>query len=375
WFERAYRQADRALTDQALRGVGFASESVANAATRELEGWYDLLEIMARDERLLNGLESLESESTPGGWLSEMNDAELPEESRDELRRRLLVHPGQRQLQEVLSEYRAKAPKVFGWFVLERNGLQVAREPENKTIGMNYAWRTYYHGEEIDYADQRSYEGSARRRIRATHLSAAFVSQITDRWVVVISTPVYRYSDSQPQAVFDDDNFLGVVALMFELGEITQIPDSDAERVFSALVDTRVGRRGAILQHPLYESLLRASDRRLPDRFQDLRVDLDGWKPISHGSQLSLKSNYRDPLGKDPEGAMFDRRWLAAKAPVQVRGVDTGLWAIVQQSYDQTIGNELARLHEKIVLVAFASLALIVCLVIPTWAIVLRVTR
>jgi hypothetical protein len=83
-------------------------------------------------------------------------------------------------------------------------------------------------------------------------------------------------------------------------------------------------------------------------------------------------TNYRDPLGDDELGVEFRQRWLAARSPVTVRGVETGLWAMVQQSYEQAIGGELERLRQKIHALAVATGVLVVALVLPAWAFVLR---
>lgn len=383
WFENAYRQSDLALTARSVTGVGFAADSVAHTAQRELEDRYDMIERLARDATLRRSLADVQGDPALRSVLQRLDSPRLTETDRDPLRQKLLEHPASCELQETLRIAAEETRGVFGWFVLARGGLQVSRWPANSTIGVNYAWRTYYHGEQQDYADVEAYRASSRPRIHDTHLSAAFVSQVSDRWVVAISTPIYRL-DGASTAGFEspanstsneiDDRFLGVVSLMFELGQITELPGEETEHVFASLIDTRPGREGTILQHPLYEQLLRASDRRLPDRFQSRRVSLEGWESTPH-PRVYTQTNYHDPLGDDELGAAFAQRWLAARSPVKVRGKETGLWAVVQESYELAIGRELNRLREKIHFLAAATALLVVALVLPLWAVVHRALR
>src|SRR5581483_10896249 len=105
------------------------------------------------------------------------------------------------------------------------------------------------------------------------------------------------------------------------------------DQQFAVLVDERKGpNRGLILQHPLFNRILN-SEKRLPDRFQDYRISR-AELPVEPAKQI----HYADPMAKDPAGADFDKAWLAEQSPVIVRGYDSGLVVIVQQSYDAAIG-------------------------------------
>ncbi len=470
WFDHAYRKTDAALTARSVTGVGFAADSVAHTAQRQLEASFTQLETLASRDRLRRDLAKLQADAALREVLARLDDSRLSEPDRDELRAKLRAHPAQQSLQETLRQAAAVNPTAFGWFILGRDGLQLARWPANETIGVNYAWRSYYHGGSVDFADLEEYLRSDRPRIQGTHLSAAFVSQISDRWVVAISTPIWAPANSRdtspdaspnttrdgnrdrdvdgdsdrnrdlnrdrdqrvgpdtsedgnPNASRDSNRgrsstatetaatgtaatgtaatgaaatgkavtgtaatgtdvpgagaaaaegeFLGVVALLYELGQITELPGEESEQVFAGLIDTRVSREGTILQHPLYERLLAERDQRLPDRLQTYRVSLDGWQPTPH-PRVYTHIDYHDPLGDDELGSEFRQRWLAARSPVTVRGSETGLWAVVQQSYEQAIGGELERLRQKIHALAVATGVLVVALILPAWALVLR---
>lgn len=392
-FERGYRRAERALTRQSLRGIEFATESVANTATRELESWFDRLEQMGRDERLQSALREMNSDDAVRAIVDELNQIELPEERRQELRTLLVASPAHQRLQTLLQDEHDRTAGVFGWFILDRHGLQVARWPKNDTIAVNYAWRTYFHGEERDYPDWASYLSSPQARLQQTHLSAAFISQVTDRWVISVSTPIFApvaaestdkadgigagtsANRKSAAATLEGANrppgeFLGVVALLFELGQITNLPGESSASEFATMMETRADRAGAILQHPLYERL-RSPQNRLPDRLQQLRVDLTQWKSIP-GSRVETSAFYHDPMADDELGKAYDHRWLAGRAPVYVRGNETGLWIVVQERYDLSIGDALYQLRSNARLVGLASMCLIITLVIPLWTIALR---
>jgi hypothetical protein len=368
WFDHAYRKTDAALTARSVTGVGFAADSVAHTAQRQLEASFQQLETLAADNRLRGDLALLQAEPESQDLLEQLDKPRLDDPTRGVLRQRLLELPAQKSLQAALQQAAASNPAAFGWFILGRDGLQLARWPANDTIGVNYAWRSYYHGRSIDFADLDDYRRSDRPRIDGTHLSAAFVSQVSDRWVVALSTPIWATGGSDDA---DDNRFLGVVALLYELGQITELPGEETEQVFAALMDTRAGREGTILQHPLYERLLAERDQRLPDRLQTRRVSLEGWQPTPH-PRVYTHTRYRDPLGDDELGEAYRQRWLAARSPVTVRGSETGLWALVQQSYDQAIGAELERLRQQIHALAVATGVFVVALILPAWALVLR---
>ncbi len=414
WFDHAYRKTDAALTARSVTGVGFAADSVAHTAQRQLEASFTQLESLAARDRLRLDLAKLQSDATLREVLDALDDPWLDELARDGLRTKLLAHPAQQSLQATLRQAAEENPTAFGWFILGRDGLQLARWPANETIGVNYAWRSYYHGGSVDFTNLEEYRRSNQPRIRRTHLSAAFVSQISDRWVVAISTPIWAAAAPEKTATVKpatyraltdrapkdgapkdgapkdgapkdgatkdtigdsgDGEFLGVVALLYELGQITELPGEESEQVFAALIDTRAGREGTILQHPLYERLLAERDQRLPDRLQTRRVSMEGWQPTPH-PRVYTHSDYHDPLGDDELGGVFNTRWLAARSPVTVRGQETGLWAIVQQNYEQAIGGELDRLRHKIQALAVATGVLVVALILPAWALVLRSFR
>lgn len=366
WYRAAAVTTEQALTAQALRGAGFAADSVSHNATRQLEDQYRLIEGLANSYEFLEPYFSLVDDPQVAELFDELNDERLTDDRRDQLRTKLLAHPAQLGLQRVLQNMATQRSDVFGWFVMRADGLQLARWPINDTIGSNYCWRSYFHGLSRDFPNMAEYQASSRAHINRTHLSAAFVSQVSDRWVVAISTPILR-----PASHPDAGQFAGIVALLVEVGQVSDLPGGEQASEFAVLVDTRDGSEGMILQHPLYDQLLEQKSERLSEQFQALRVDLGGWTSTA-AADVQLQANYRDPLAADPRGAEFAQRWLAAKSPVLVHGEKSGLVVIVQQSYRERIGNVLERLDRQVRWLLGASLGLVLALVVPIWSIVLR---
>jgi hypothetical protein len=356
-FHAACASLDRELTARALASDVFAANSVADAAGLDLERRYEIVEQAAREPRLIRLLDEIANDAQLMPLLARLSDPHLDAATHERLRTALLGHPKQHELQDWLMQRPSdQAVPVFAWFVLDAAGLQLARNPieDWQTVGRNYAWRSYFHDEAIDRPEY--WRAQPEERLRRTKLSQAFVSRFTNQWVVVVSTPV-----------LDGDRFLGVVGLMIELGKFVELPGNEVVRPadsndgrFAVLVDARDGNRGQILQHPLYIALSGQARRELLDCSQNAEyaVTLGQW---------TASSDYHDPFGR-----RFDRRWLAAQAPVQVRNQPTGLVVIVQESYDGLIGVALGQLKSTLIWLSFATLGLIATFVAPLWWLVLR---
>jgi hypothetical protein len=190
------------------------------------------------------------------------------------------------------------------------------------------------------------------------------VSRFTNQWVVVITTPVHH-----------NDEFVGVLGLMLRLGSFAELPGNairqretgvPSEHRFAVLTDAREPQPGQVLQHPLYNRLDAKAQRDLLDHSQDaaLRVPAGKWE---------LDDHYRDPFAA--ASTDYDQRWLAARLPVEVRGQPTGLFVIVQESYDEVIGNGLDSLRSGLLLLSLVTLGVAAAMVVPAWVVILRMVR
>ena len=162
--------------------------------------------------------------------------------------------------------------------------------PEGRTIGTDFAWRSYFYGGTCDMG--KTWRPAPGQHVRGTTLSAVFRSQATSQWTVAISTPVFDLSPEK--------KFLGVLAMTAEVGRFVQFPGD--ENQFAVLVDNREGKyQGVVVQHPLFDALLAKQSHlpnpKLPDDIDKYRVGADDLPDTPEREE-----NYRDPLAADPAG-------------------------------------------------------------------------
>jgi hypothetical protein len=304
--------------------------------------------------------------------LVRLRDPAASPDSLAALRAEFRAHPKRQALQRYVDALLSdpRKPRVSSWLVCDAAGTQLAGAfasgDPRPTIGKNYAYRTYCHGGPADLDEsERPLPG---KRISHTHLSALLLSTATGTWKVAVSTPVYRDGDVEGE-------FLGVAALTLEVGDFMKFEGS--KRQFAVLADGRQGSRtGAILQHPLFSTMIQRYGH-LPPRFSNYRVVLK--------QQLQGKSQrYRDPLGQDVEGADYNKDWIAAQACVFLEserdgdngeraGLDTGLIVLVQEDWEAAIG-PVHRLGSRLLREGARALAGVLCVVLALWAFVLRAT-
>jgi serine/threonine protein kinase len=319
-FESIYASSDQTLTARALANVQFTAESIAATAGNDFEQHFDVVEEAARDPGLVKPMRALLADEKLRDLREKLSDPArqfLEDEETHELRKQLETDPLRAAIQQWTLDFADDLP-VFATFVVLADGLQISRHPMNDTIGRNYAWRAYVNGRRDEAKTWRPIDESDH--LQTTQISPPFVSEISDEWVVVVSTPVMDDSGGQNQ-------YLGVVGLMVRLGSFARLPGnalpSDTvspthDNSFAVLIDTReTPLLGHVLQHPLYNEL---DDRRPDAQTESPRRKLlnrsqqeDALKvPISDSLLLA---DYRDPFAAvDPK---YNQRWLAGQLPVK----------------------------------------------------------
>jgi hypothetical protein len=223
----------------------------------------------------------------------------------DDERLRFIDHPArkerlQKRIEALMDDERK--PRAASWFVTSADGLQIASvfdgNVKESSLGKNFAWRTYFHGGAEDLPEER--RPPEVGHISETRVSALYKSSATNAWKVAISTPIVR-----------DGEFLGIVGMSIEMGNIINFQGTAEHQQFAVLVDDRAGEyRGALLQHPLLERI-RKEQGRIPDAFSEYKVTLSEDFEDPH-------FRYRDPLAEDAAGAEYDRAWIVAAAPVML---------------------------------------------------------
>jgi len=368
-FSAAVRQSEEALTYRALESNRFAAGYVAEAAAYELDRRYQAVEQLAVSDGLRQALSDARAKPHFEKLLDQLSDPEGDEAELEELRRRFQTDADRQPIQHALDELTddTHLPKVLGWFVNDARGVQVARVPEKPafpSIGKNFAWRTYFNGKSRDQPE--TWRPGPEDHIKETTLSAVFQSRANKRWMVAVSHPIIDDSTDQGS----NNEFLGVVALMVEVGGFVELSGGDGQ--FAVLVDQREGdHTGLILQHPLYDRLM-LEQGEIPERFTHQKYRVGNAQLLNDSDGMR---GYRDPLGADPEGARYRKRWLAQAAPVLVRKHETGLVVIVQEPYDLAIGSALAELRSGMVFYGLAATAMVVLVVCGLWALAIRLLK
>ena len=365
-FSAAVWQSNEALTARALQTNSFAAQYVARLAANELERRYRAVDQVAASEPFRRRLAETLAKPELRRLLVRLSDPKLKEAELETLRKRFLDSPDRRALEKEFEGLVASATPSFGkeavaaWLFCDANGISTVRVPEGRTIGKNFAWRSYFYGGPRDMDE--TWRPGRGQHIAATTLSDVFRSKATSRWTVAISAPVY---DDAPEK-----KFLGVVAMTVEVGRFVQFPSGDNQ--FAVLVDNREGEhKGVILQHPLFDKMMTAStDGRLPERFENYRVGADDLP-----NTTEREEHYRDPLAADAEGSEYGRVWLARMEPVRVRGRDSGWVVIVQEAYDTAIEATLQKLEGSLVGWGLIALGLIVSVMAGMWAMARKMTK
>jgi hypothetical protein len=204
-----------------------------------------------------------------------------------------------------------------------------------------------------DYAE--TWRPAQDRHVNDTHLSAAYKSQSTDDWSVAVSAPV--------QTPGPKSEFLGIVAVSFHIGRAFFVLD-EAENRFPVLADMREGgQQGLIVQHPLYYEIPRKERKRL----EQYRLAPDDAYP-----SVETTNNYHDPMRLDESGQRYNQRWLAAQRPVFVDGKETGWVVIVQEAYEQAIGESLDQLRASFVSTGLITLFAVAIAIGALWTVVVR---
>ena len=288
-----------------------------------------------------------------------------------------------------------RAPRFASIFVTDRVGTQIASafddESISKSIGRNWAHRTYFHGGPVELPEFPRPQPNPRH-IERTHLSAVFQSTTQKTWKVAIAAPIYReVSTALGENPAEKRVFEGILVLTVSLGDfkISRSEQTATRDRFAVLVDGRKGAdQGTILQHPLYDELQSAENGYIPQAFFDApeyRVDpqlLD-----AAGGRV-----YEDPLGKyraasdsndernmEVLARQYDRPWLAAAAPVLPpigtgENIDSGLVVLVQSDYESVV-RPSRQLGGQFVKNSFWMLVVMAAVSLGLWYIVVRTFR
>ena len=377
-YERAVDNAETGYRDWALENNRFAANLAAEKVTSEIARYFEI----ARDEADRGELLPLFVEALSSPALERLHDPTIEEADVEVQREQFLKEPERIRLDNYLlvrlrayegvAQRDPRAPRFASIFLTDHLGTQVAAafddEKTGTQIGRNRAHRTYFHGGPVDLPEFSRVPPDVAR-ITRTQLSAVFRSETQGTWKVAVSTPIVLEVEGERK-------FKGVLVLtvnlgMFDLG----LADLQAsEDRFAVLVDGRQeDERGTILQHPLLADVVAtqgpAKEDLLSPRYRVAAEILD--KQASEA--------YTDPLGSHPLGAKYNRRWLAAAAPV-LPPIDagehsqSGLVVLVQSDYDRVVG-PARELGNQFIRNSLWMLAVVIAVSLALWYIVVRLFR
>jgi len=365
-FSTAVERSEKALVSRALEETRFTAMYVAGLASKELHRRVEAVEQVAGSRHLREAVAATIEKPEVRKLAEALSDPGRSEEELKALYRQYREHRDRKALQEQFDallphwmrptekEGAEEQDEVASWFFCDARGLSTVRVPESTTIGKNFAWRSFFHGGKTDRPE--TWRPAPGERLQKTQLSAVFQSKASNSWIVAVSAPVVDPADGR---------FLGVVALTVRVVRFVDFVD-DPDR-FAVLVERREGdHTGMILQHPLFDRLLR-SQTRLPERLQDYRLA----RADLPESEERMRE-YLDPLASDPEGQDFGRHWLARIEPVKVRGAEVGWGVIVQKSYETAIGSPLADLRAGLIKRGLAAAVMVLLVLAGMWMLAFR---
>lgn len=377
-LSRALGSLDRGLTSRALAtnqaAAGLAAARVSDVLVKEVDKIQAIanspeliadFEAIAQDPELQKTLAALYAEdarirsansTVPAG---PKRDEAPPAPGDFESRRAELIEaPAVSALQTRLGKLYQQDENahkfVFSWASYAANGTQIARAPVLRSIGKNYAWRSYFHGGPTDWQSTVAGRAIDPPILTAPYISPVFMSVETKNYVIAISAPVIGAASKR----------LGVIVKMLEFGKIVDLESKDADSFEFVIVDARPGSRGVILQHPWLSRIVEIDHGRLPHDPFDPRYRV----PIE--TILKPNPNYADPIARlDPA---YGGRWIAAAEPLKVQGKDSGIYMMTQVHHDSLIGNDLKNLRSSLILLFLALIALVLTTIVPFWVWVLR---
>ena len=397
-FNQATTDTTYAVIAEAKESNEFKSRLAARSAAEQILEYFRVVEQLAKDESFLKAFDRFDENpdlfEARQTIANPINNTRWEQGQRIEgnprvakARQMLLDHPDRGELvpflHKRLHDTDQDYPEATSWFINDREGNQICSvfPSENHTQLNNYAFRTYFTGEDRDLvygSENDSTDGvlpdsiSDRQLIRQPHLSAIFLSQATNTWKVAFSAPIVRRGQSR-----------GIVAVTVELGEFIEFSNLPDQYVM--LVDNRDGEKtGTILEHPLVAELRKASASPIPRRLLEKTVI----------SPKRTVIDFFDPMGEEEEGAGYRNQSIAAVSPVTIKrkpistqesttvddeavdqdgavSIDTGLVVLAVEGYDRVIA-PVNLLKDRLWKLLLAALLILACVAFAMWWLVNR---
>ena len=400
-FNQATNDTTDAVIHKAMESNEFKSQLAARSAAEQILEYFRVVEQLAKSKLFLEKFDRFDE--NPDLFearkiiANPINNTRWERGQRIEVnsrvakaRQMLLDHPDRGELVPFLAERLYDTdqdyPEANSWFINDREGNQICSvfPTDNHTQLNNYAFRTYFTGEDRDLIYESENDLATgdvlpeatddRQLIRQPHLSAIFLSQATNTWKVAFSAPIIR--SGQPR---------GIVAVTVELGEFIEFSNLPDEYVM--LVDNRDGEKtGTLLEHPLLAALRNELDSAIPRRMLEKTVI----------TPKRTVTDFFDPMGEEQEGAGYRKQSIAATSPVTIKrkpistqesttvdkaadqdgavSIDTGLVVLAVEGYDRVI-EPVDLLKDRLLKLLLAALLILACVTFAMWWLVNRTLR
>jgi hypothetical protein len=381
-YERAVREAESLVVAAANEKNRMTAQFAASSIEGEIYRYFSLVEREASRPEFRQRFET--ASTLP--LIAQLNSPNQTPTEIARLRPAFVADPARAPFDDYLKERLnfyldqlesdAYQPKLASFLCVDRHGRMLANaydhDEPSKSIGWNYAYRTYFHGGPADLEgltpgrDPYQQASPPIAPIRQTHFSAAFRSTTTGLWKVGISTPIYADGGSGGEVV-------GVLAATINLGDFAYFRRNHHPDRFAVLIDGRRGpQHGVILQHPLFDTM--GADGRGPD---EQFVTTEFRVPDQQLQQLPEQPRYRDPLGQAPGGESYQDDWIASSAPVslpQPSDQPSQLVVLVQERWRDTI-SPVQQLGERLKREGLWALGGVCLVTLVLWSIVLRMLQ
>lgn len=263
-MNRIISDAEEQQTADVLDSNQLTARSQASALQRELEYRLEALEDVVADPELIAELSQV-MQRDPSEVAAEVKANH--DKPHDQLPSWMQLLDSEKEKADRRLSHSGRSPDT-SWFLTDAKGNQLWRRNfDPKTIGRNYAWRDYFHGLNQQFDPDRL--NPDLRPISGRHVSLAFISQGTKRYMVALSVPVF---DAEKRVI-------GVFARTLHLGELQDRLGQDLHgNSTSRVIALADGRNLELLDHPsltdeIFENMSTASEAE--QLFQRLKLQLD----------------------------------------------------------------------------------------------------
>ncbi len=378
-YDRAVRQSEYMVTIKARENNAMTARLAASSIEGEIYRYFVLIEREAGQ----SAFQSTFNLVVQSDIVKNISDPDISFEERDRLRPSFTADETRQALndylQSRLDEFLGKLSenerelKIASFLVVDVSGRMLAvaydHDKPSRSIGWNYAYRTYFHGgpADLQYADQTLPQFKQTpvgiKPIRKTHFSAAFRSTTTGLWKIAVSTPIFRDGDPESTVV-------GVLGMTINLGDFAYFRNTNMEDRFAVLIDGRRGpNQGVILQHPLFDIMGQDGEGPAEDHSAtEFRVT------ETQLASLQPDSVYRDPLGESTQGKLYRGDWIASSANVSLptgNSSSEGIVVLVQERKD-TATASVKELAGQLKRDGFWAMGGVIGVVMVLWYIALR---